>query len=84
MDINIRDSIILSDDKEYGVVSKTTFNNLIYYYLVDINDNENIKFCVEDKNELMEVEDQNLIQNLLILFANEIKEDINEIFAEQN
>ena len=71
MDIDIKDMITLSDDNEYVVVSKTDYEENTYYYLIDSNNNENIKFCVEnsDNQSLKEVEDKKLIQELLPLFV---------------
>ena len=83
MNIDIKDVITLSDDNKYGVVSKTITNELTYYYLVDVHNNENLKFCVEEGDELIEVEDAELIQTLLPLFVNEIKEDLNELFSQE-
>lgn len=77
--IDTKDVLTLSDGNQYGVVSKTTKDNTIYYYLVDINDNSNIKFCYEDKNEnqieLVEINDTDLIKNLILLFAKNIKDE---------
>jgi tyrosyl-tRNA synthetase len=74
MDIDIKDTISLSDKNEYVVISKTNYENNIYYYLMDIKDNANIKFCVENKNtgnSIIEVTDQTLILTLLPLFLND-------------
>lgn len=77
--IDIRDVLTLSDGNKYGVVSKTIKDGIVYYYLVDINDNSNIKFCYEDKTpnqiDLVEVNDEKLIKSLLLSFVNNIKKD---------
>ena len=56
--IDAKDIITLSDNNKYGVVSKKTIDNNVYYYLVDINDNRNIKFCRENRinNEIELIE----------------------------
>ena len=76
MDINTRDTIVLSDNNKYLVVSKINYNDNIYYYLIDEKNNENIKFCCEkfETNSFIEVENENLIKNLLPLFANATKD----------
>ena len=75
--IDIRDVLTLSDGNKYGVVSKTVKDNVVYYYLIDIKDNSNIKFCYEDKTpnqiDLVEVNDEKLIKDLLLSFAENIK-----------
>ena len=48
MNIDIKDIITLSDDNEYIVTSKAVYDNKIYYFLVDINDNSNMKFLYEE------------------------------------
>ena len=70
MDIGIKDTVILSDDNEYVIASKTKYQDNMYYYLIDKNNNENLKFCIEktENNSLLEVKDANLIQKLLPLF----------------
>ena len=77
--IDIRDVLTLSNGNQYGVVSKATIDNIIYYYLVNINDNTNIKFCFEERTEnkieLVEVNDEELIKKLLLSFADSIKNE---------
>jgi len=70
MNIDIKDTLNLSDNNSYVVVSKVNYGNYTYYYLIDKNNNENLKFCVwkPESNSLLEVEDKNLIQRLLPLF----------------
>jgi len=74
--IDVRDILKLSDENEYMVVSKTTYNDIVYYYLIDINNNSNLKFCYEERNEekieLVEICDQKIIQKLILLFAKNI------------
>jgi len=70
MNIAIKDTITLSDGNSYVVVSKTNYNDNTYYYLVDRDNHENIKFCFEKaKNgSVLEINDKNLIQQLLPIF----------------
>lgn len=79
MNIDIKDILTLSDDNRYVVASKTNYNNKTYYYLVDLNNYKNIKFCEEDKNELVEIEDAETIKKLLLLFINSAKDILKEI-----
>lgn len=74
--MNIKDIVTLSDDNKYQVVSKTVYEGLTYYYLVDINDISNIKFLYENIDRLTEVEDPELIQKLLPKLFYEIKDMI--------
>ena len=70
MDIDIKDTLTLSDDNSYIVVSKVSYKDNTYYYLIDKNTNENVKFCMEksENKSLLEIKDANLIQQLLPLF----------------
>lgn len=70
MIINIKDILTLDDNNEYVVVSKVKHNNKDYYYLIDKNNNKNIKFCYGDNDELVEIENKELITLLLPLFVN--------------
>ena len=81
--IDIKDTLNLSDGKEYVVASKAEYENDIYYYLVDINEYSNIKFCKEKKTNddlrMIELEDENLIQKLLPMFFEAGKHLLDEL-----
>ena len=74
MNINIKDIVELSDNNQYQVISKTTYNETVYYCLVDINDISNIKFLYENIDRLTEVDDSELINLLLPKLFSEIKD----------
>lgn len=74
MNLNIKDIVTLSDDNKYQIISKTVYEDTVYYYLVDINDISNIKFLYENVDKLTELEDQELIKILLPRLFNEIKD----------
>jgi|GEM_PF-2159444 len=84
--IDIKDLITLDDNSKYAVCSKAIYQGIEYLYLIDINDNLNFKFAkIEIRNEelkLIETQDEQLIQALLPLFAENSKDILNEI--EQN
>ncbi len=71
MDIEKQDLITLDDKNEYVVVSKVEYENSFYYYIVDINNPENLKFVKESNNELFELKDKELITDLIPLFIND-------------
>lgn len=72
--IEIKDIVTLSDQNKYQVISKINYDYQIYYYLVDINEISNIKFLYENNNKLTEIDDEELVNKLLPLFYNEIKD----------
>lgn len=72
--INIKDTLVLDDDNEYIVVSKANYNDKIYYYIINNNDNSDFKFCYQENDELVEIEDDKLIKELIPLFFNSVKD----------
>jgi hypothetical protein len=82
--INLRNIITLSDDNEYIVVGKIDYEDTIYYYLVDINKNDNVKFCYQKDDGLVELNDSNLIKELIPLFSKQAMEEINNYIKENS
>ncbi len=72
----IKDTLELDDDNEYVVVSKVNYQGKFYYYLVDIKNNGNLKFCYEDGEELVELADKVLTTKLLPLFLEAAKDEL--------
>ena len=77
MTINIKDTLTLDDDNEYVVVSKITYENKNYYYLLDKNNTTNVMFCYEDNGDLVELNDKELTTKLLPLFLEVAKKEVN-------
>ena len=78
MNINIKDILLLDDNNEYVVVSKIYYNGKDYLYLFDINNNENLKICYFDGDELIENNNKDLNTELLPLFFGKIKNILQE------
>jgi len=76
MNINIKDILELSDNNRYIVVSKVFYDNKDYLYLVDVNDNDNLKFCYLDNDEIVEISDKDINTKLLPLFFDKVKDTI--------
>lgn len=74
--------ITLSDDKKYVVLDTILYQNIKYVYLVEYKNETNVKFCVEelenDQIKLTEVNNMNLKQRLILLFAKKIKNELDE------
>ncbi len=81
MKINIKDILTLDDDNRYIVISKINYEERNYYYLMDVNVNSNIKFCYEEDDELIEIDDNKFITKLLPLFYKEVRDkvDLNKL-----
>lgn len=78
MNIDIKDTLKLDDNNEYVVVGKVNYENKYYYYLIDMEDPENLMFCYEDNGDLVELMDKDLTAKLLPLFL----EKSNKILSE--
>ena len=82
MDIKIQDIVTFDNDERFVVVSKATYENNVYYYLINENNFEDIKFCVEvpGENALDEVLDADMLENALFpLFVESSKPAIEQI-----
>jgi hypothetical protein len=79
--INIKDSLVLDDDNEYVVVSKTNYNNIEYYYILDKFNSDNFKICYQEMDELVEIEDEKLIKELLPQFFESAKNDLVDLLS---
>ena len=76
MIIHIKDTLTLNDGNQYVVISKINCGDKNYYYLLDKNNNINLKFCFEDNEELVEINDEKLISKLLPLFVETVQKEI--------
>ena len=73
-----KDLVSLSDKCTYVVVQKTEYEGKTYYYLIDINKNENIKFGYQDNDEFVEITNPELIRKLVTIFGKQAIEIIKE------
>ena len=78
MNVDIKDILTLDDGNRYTVVSKANYNDRIYFLIMDVNNNTNIKFCYLDNNELVESEDKIINTKLLPLFIKSTKKSLDE------
>lgn len=77
MQIKKGNKITLSDNIEYIVLSKVNYKDNNYLYLTSIEKNPKIKICCEKQTDsdlkLLIVTDNELIQKLILLFANDVQ-----------
>ena len=80
--LDVKDIVTLDDGKNYAVVSKVVVDGVIYYYIMDIDDNTNFKYCGEkktrDKLKLVLVTDKQLTKKLIRLFAINLRRELKE------
>jgi len=83
MDIRYQDIITLDDKNEYVVAGKVSFQNGEYLYLVDINNNQNIKFAeIAKEGYILEInvaKESDLVQKLVPLFYEQSKVDVKDV-----
>ena len=72
-----KNDIITFDNNEYLVVSKADYEDKTYLYLVDIDDNFNIKFVSIYDDEVTLIDDNELLNKLFELIINDLKMDLN-------
>lgn len=83
--MNKKDLLTLGDNSQYAIVSKVTFENKDYVYLVDINNRKNLKFAEVEKREtgidllILDPNEKELINKLVPLFW----EDCKDVFEEE-
>ena len=80
MDLRIKDLVTLDDDREYVITSIAHYDGFDYCYLIDINNNENFKFCKlvyrNGYSCLVEVEDDTILQKIIPLLYSAVKNEI--------
>ena len=64
--MDIMDVLTLSDGNEYVIASKVNYDYKIYLYLVDIKNNQNVKFCYLDNDEVVLVKKEKLSRELVL------------------
>ncbi len=78
--MNLLNLVTLSDKNKYIVVSKADYNKKIYVCLVDIKNNQNIKYCYLENDEIVEINKEDLDQKLLLKLArSSMKIDYNSL-----
>lgn len=79
INVKYKDILTLDDNHEYVVSGVAQYNDNNYLYLVDINNNSNIKFAEFNNNLIIELnkdKDSKLINILLPLFLQSTKNDV--------
>lgn len=68
--------LILSNNKEYAVVSSIIYNDVNYVYLLDTEEYKDYKFCEFVNDKLKVVKDPELLKVLITQFNSNLKENI--------
>ena len=80
MEIKKGSVVTLNNSNKYLVISKVINENTPFLYLININDNSDIKFGYEKKEidslKIIEIKENNIIKNLIPLFDKDVKDSI--------
>jgi hypothetical protein len=77
--MDMQDVVTLSNGSKYVVISKIILDNQVYYFLINEDNQEDIKFVLElENNGLRPIEDNNLINKLAPLFLEEANNHLSE------
>lgn len=74
--LEVRDIVTLKDNK-YMVISKVDLEGKFYFYIANIEKNEDFKFCYLDDDYLVEINNQALIQKLIPMFTDQAMAELN-------
>lgn len=67
-------TLTLEDDKEYVVADTFDENGIKYIYLIDINDNTNIKFGKIENDEIVTLTDPDELEKVIL----KVNEDLHQ------
>ena len=82
--MNVTDILTLSDGNEYIIASKAEHEYKIYFCLVDINDNKNVKFCYLDNNDVVVVKKEKMSEVLVLKLIRGMSKLVDMIKEESN
>ena len=67
----------LLKDNKYMVISKVELEGKLYFYIANIEKNEDFKFCYLEDDYLVEINDSNLVQKLIPMFTDQAMNELN-------
>lgn len=65
--MNLNDIIKLSDNNSYLILSKVLYNDIYYFYIVDIMDNFNFKIVTNISDNIIEIKDNEILDKIIKL-----------------
>lgn len=63
------DKVLTINKQKYLVSETIKYNNIDYYFLINMNDSKDFKYCYINNNKLFEVTDNTIIGNIALEFA---------------
>ena len=71
--MNLNDIIKLSYNNNYLVLSKILYNDIYYFYIVDIMDNFNFKIVTNINDNIMEIKDNKILDKIIKLMIFDLR-----------
>lgn len=65
--------LTLSDGREYVIVTSTVYENRVYVYVANIENENDTKVCAYENNELIEIEDDELLDEVEELLLDDLR-----------
>lgn len=73
MSLNKNDIIKLNDNTSYLILSKVLYEDIYYFYILDIIDNSNVKIISIINNNIIEVKDDKILDKIIKLMIIDLK-----------
>lgn len=73
MKVEVNSIVTLDNDMDYLVTNRLDYENNTYYAICNLNDNKDLKIVRQEKNELVEFFDYELLSKLVCLFDSQNK-----------
>ena len=73
MSLNKNDIVKLSDNNSYLVISKVLYNDVYYFYIVDILDNSNFKIFSIKNDNIIEIKDSKILDKIIKLMIFDLR-----------
>jgi len=71
--MNLNDIIRLNDNNSYLILSKVLYNNIYYFYIVDIMDNFNFKIVSIINDNIIEIKDSKILDEIIKLMIFDLR-----------
>lgn len=70
-------SVLVIEDKEYLISLSCEYNDIMYYFLINIADKNDFKYCYQKNGKFMEILDADEVFKISQIFAKKIVNEIN-------
>jgi len=71
--MNLNDIIRLNDNNSYLILNNFLYNNIYYFYIVDIMDNFNFKIVSIINDNIIEIKDSKILDEIIKLMIFDLR-----------